>query len=203
MINKELFNAANYLGILNESSLLSLLDKIEDADFAISFPSDYDSVKAEATEDINNIRSYLKSYDIGGYSIIGHWEETLDGTKWENATDEQKIDAIEDSILFVKYDVISREDFISICKDICDKFDQDSILVSLAGKGVYLYNRGGSQQKISATTESILIKKIASGYSQMRGRENALFNFVGILTPMNHISNMSFVNRNIKWILNE
>lgn len=185
-------------GVISEASLSRLLSKAKNNDFCIltAFRGEYDLKQNKKRN--GELLTLLNSKQMGGYMLIGHWQEAPEDMDYKDASPDQLTDTTEDSILFVKPAEMSREDFISFCTGIGKRYNQDAVIVGLVGDGIYLYYKNGGSDKIGT---DITLNKTAQAYSQMRKKKNVPFVFEGSLQPTNNISKQSFKQKNIRYVI--
>jgi len=131
---------------------------------------------------------------MGGYMLIGHWQEAPDGVDWRDASPEQLTDSEEETVLFVKPDDMDREEFVSICVELGKDFNQDAVIVGLNGEGIFLYFGDGEREQVGTTMS---LNKIAQAYSRMRAKMNVPFVFEGTLAPTGNFGRQLCSIRNI------
>lgn len=192
-----LSEALTEFGTINEASLSSLVGMIQNKDFCIATAFRSNFTKKQNRQRNKELFAVLQSKKMGGYMLIGHWQEAPDGTDWKDATPEQLQDITEESVLFVKPDSMSREDFIEICTGVAKKFNQDAVIIGLQGEGVFLYYKDGNSDNIGT---SFSIGKIAQAYSQLRGGNPSPFIFEGSLEPTSNFGRMAFSKNNILYV---
>lgn len=184
-------------GSINEASLSRLLSMVQSKDFCVATAFRSNFSKKQNRQRNKELFNILQSKKMGGYMLVGHWQEAPDGTDWKDATPEQLQDITEESVLFVKPDSMSREDFIKMCTDIGKKFNQDAVIIGLQGEGVSLYYKDGNSDKIGT---NFSIGKIAQAYSQLRGGNPSPFIFEGSLEPTSNFGRMAFSVNNILYV---
>lgn len=199
------------LGRIDEAGLSRLLSRIHGRDFGIAtaFRSEY-SRSANRKRNAELLQM-LNSNKMGGYMLIGHWQEAPDGIEYADADPITLTDVVEESILFVKPDDMGDADFVKLCVQIARKYNQDAVILGdsppIADEGlkeiqdgnykIYLVYKDGTKTLIGS---DLSLNKTAQAYSQMRNKPNVPFVFEGTLAPINNISRQVFLRRNIKYI---
>jgi len=211
------------IGAICEASLSRLLNMASKRDFCIATGFRYGNTLQQNRQLNKELNSTLASKKMGGYSLIGHWQEAPDGVEYKDADPETLQDSVEESVLFTRPEDMSKRDFIGFCGDIGRKFNQDAVLVGLVSDdvkfnskgftfaggakeddtkdpqpGIYLVYKDGSMDKIG---NSLTIGKVSQAYSQMRSKKSVPFVFEGVLKPTNNISKQAFKVRNIKYLV--
>jgi hypothetical protein len=183
-------------GVINEAGLSRLISTIANKDYCIisAFRSG-NSLKQNRANNREILQS-INTKKMGGYPLIGHWQEAPEGVDYEDAAPEQLTDVVEESVLFVKPDSMSREEFIDFCVETGRKFLQDAIIIGLQGEGVFLYYKSGGRDKIG---DKPSLNKIGQAYSQLRKKPNVPFIFEGTISPVNNIGRMAYKQQNMKW----
>lgn len=181
-------------GTISEASLSRLVSMVQTKDFCIATAFRSNFTKKQNRQRNKELFSMLQSKKMGGYMLVGHWQEAPDGTNWKDATPEQLQDITEESVLFVRPESISREQFIEMCIGIAKKFNQDAVIIGLNGEGVHLYFKNGDSSKIGT---NFSIGKIAQAYSNLRGGNPSPFIFEGSLIPETNFGRMAFSINNI------
>jgi hypothetical protein len=181
-------------GTISEASLSRLVSMVQKKDFCIATAFRSNFTKKQNRQRNKELFSMLQSKKMGGYMLVGHWQEAPDGTDWKDATPEQLQDITEESVLFVRPDSVQREQFIEMCIDIAKKFNQDAVIIGLQGEGVHLYFKNGSSDKIGT---DFSVGKIAQAYSNLRGGNPSPFVFEGSLIPETNFGRMAFTINNI------
>lgn len=191
----DLLNETLEFGSINEAGLSRMLSQTKGNDFCIvtAFRDNY-SLKQNRQRN-GEILKLLNSKKMGGYMLIGHWQEAPDGVDYADATADQLTDVVEESIFFVNKGM-SQDDFWDFCGSIGDKYKQDAIVVGLDGQGVFLRFRGGGKEKIGT---KLTLGKTSQAYSQMRNKKNVPFVFEGSLSPINNMSRQAFKVKNIEY----
>jgi len=181
-------------GTISEASLSRLVSMVQTKDFCIATAFRSNFTQKQNRQRNKELFSMLQSKKMGGYMLVGHWQEAPDGTNWKDATPEQLQDITEESVLFVRPESISREQFIEMCIGIAKKFNQDAVIIGLNGEGVHLYFKNGDSSKIGT---NFSIGKIAQAYSNLRGGNPSPFIFEGSLIPETNFGRMAFSINNI------
>jgi|688.fasta_scaffold00851_44 hypothetical protein len=181
-------------GQINEASLSRLVDKVKNNDFCVASAFRSNFTKKQNRQRNKELFSVLQSKKMGGYVLIAHWQEAPDGTDWKDASPEQLQDITEESVLFIKPESVSREEFIEVCVSIANKFNQDAVIVGLKDKGIFLYYKSGDSDQIGQGTS---IGKISQAYSQLRSGNKTPFVFEGSLQPTSNFGRMAFSINNI------
>lgn len=184
-------------GHVVEASLSRLISRTTGSDFCIATGFRSNLSFRQNKERNKQILQQLNSHKMGGYLLIGHWQEAPDGVEFVDATTDQLIDSLEESILFVKTDNLSREAFIEICVQIARKFNQDAVIIGLSNVGVFLYYKDGTYDKVGS---KMTLGKTAQAYSQMRNKPNVPFVFEGNLHPINNFGRQMFDLKNILYV---
>lgn len=194
------------IGRIDEAGLARLLSRINGRDFAIitGFRAGLSLKQNQARN--AEIRRFLDARQMGGYMLIGHWQEAPEGIDYEKAVPEDLTDVTEESILFVKPDEMAQQDFVNMCVALIRKYNQDAGVVGLTktvGEGltenrgdyaIYLFYKDGSNDQIG---NELSLGKTAQAYSQMRNKPNVPFVFEGTLAPINVTSRMAFKRKNV------
>jgi len=184
-------------GSINEASLSRLVGMVQRKDFCIATAFRSNFTKKQNRQRNKELFSMLQSKKMGGYMLIGHWQEAPDGTEWKDATPEQLQDITEESVLFVKPDSMQREEFIQMATEIAKKFNQDAVILGLQGDGVFLYYKDGGNDQIG---RDFSVGKIAQAYSQLRGGNPSPFVFEGTLEPNSNFGRMAFSVNGILYV---
>lgn len=193
------------LGRIDEAGLSRLLSRVSGRDFAIvtGFRGEYSM--AQNRDRNGQIYNLLNSKHMGGYPLIGHWQEAPEGQEWSETDPTQLTDVTEESILFVRNDEMTQPEFVKFATALGKRFNQDAVIISLnnetVGEGVkrineavYLYFKDGSRDKIG---DELVLGKIAQAYSQMRAKPEVPFVFEGTLAPFNVTSRMVFRSKHM------
>jgi hypothetical protein len=211
------------IGVVNEASLSRLLSMASKRDFCVAtgFRSGNDlKTNRQLNRELN---AALASKKMGGYSLIGHWQEAPDGVEYKDADPETLQDSVEESVLFIRPESMQRKEFVDLCVSIARKFNQDAVVLGLVDNeakfnskgftlnkevredgtdfpesGIYLLFKDGSMDKIG---NSLTLGKISQAYSQMKNKKNVPFVFEGVLQPTNNIGKQAFKSRNIKYLI--
>ena len=110
---------------------------------------------------------------MGAYHLIGHWKELPDGISSDNAKPEDYVPVEEESFLVVRPESMSADEFIQMMKDLGEKYNQDAVLLSIAGR-VYFWDckakveytySGGNNFKFTS-------QGLADAYSRLRKRND-------------------------------
>lgn len=181
-------------GEINEAGLSRLLSRIKGRDFCIATAFRSSNTMKQNRDHNRELLKILKPHKMGGYMLIGHWQEAPDGVDWEDAEPEQLTNSEEESVLFIKPDSMDRDEFISICTDIGAEFKQDAVLIGLDGDGVYLYFGNGNREKVGT---GLVLNKIGQAYSQMRNKKDVPFVFEGTFQPTGNFGKQLCSIRNI------
>ena len=181
-------------GTISEASLSRLVSMVQNKDFCIATAFRSNFSKKQNRQRNKELFSMLQGKQMGGYMLVGHWQEAPDGTDWKDASPEQLQDITEESVLFVRPDSMPQEEFISMAVEIAKKFNQDAVIVGLNKKGVFLYFKDGGNEQIG---RDFNVGKIAQAYSQLRGGNQTPFVFEGSLIPETNFGRMAFSVNNI------
>jgi hypothetical protein len=181
-------------GTISEASLSRLVSMAQNKDFCIATAFRSNFSKRQNRERNKELFSMLQRNKMGGYMLVGHWQEAPDGTDWKDASPEQLQDITEESVLFVRPESVSREQFIEMCVGIAKKFNQDAVIIGLQGEGVNLYFKNGDSTKIGT---DFSVGRIAQAYSNLRGGNPLPFIFEGSLIPETNFGRMAFSVNNI------
>ena len=184
-------------GSVNEASLARLVSMAQSKDFCVASAFRKGFTLKQNRQRNKELFPILQSRKMGGYMLIGHWQEAPDGTEWKDATPEQLEDITEESVLFVRPDSMPREEFIELCVGIAKKFNQDAVIIGLQGEGVFLYFKNGDRDQIG---RDITVGKIAQAYSELRGGNPTPFVFEGSLEPTSNFGRMAFSMNNILYV---
>ncbi len=193
---KKLFSEiiSNRFGYINEASLSRLLSRVQNNDFCIISGFRAGNTLNQNKSKNKEILQTINSAKMGGYLLIGHWQESPDGVEYNDATPDQLTDIVEESVLFVKSDQLDRDEFVSFSVQLCKKYNQDAIIIGLKDQGIFLYFKDGSSDRIGS---KITLNKTSQAYSQMRKKANVPFVFEGTLSPVNNIGRQAFKQNNI------
>lgn len=186
------------LGQISESSLSRLLSMAKNKDFCIATGFRYTNTLQQNRQLNRQLLSTLNSQKMGGYQLIGHWQEAPDGVDYQDAAPDQLSDSVEESILFTKPEGMQRDAFVKQCVNIAKKYNQDAVILGLVNDGIYLAFKDGSTDKIGS---GVSLMKTAQAYSQMKKKPNVPFVFEGMLQPTSNVSKMAFKARNIKYLI--
>lgn len=204
------YNAVASIGRIDEAGLSRLLSRIQGRDFAIATAFRGDYSKAENRKRNAELLQTLNQRRMGGYMLIGHWQEAPDGVDYNDADPGTLTDVVEESVLFVKPDGMSTEDFEAFCTGIARRYNQDAVIVgetTATTEGlhevegdyaIYLVFKDGSKDQIGS---GLSLNKTAQAYSQMRNKPNVPFVFEGTLAPVNNIGRQAFKTKNIKYVI--
>lgn len=203
---KEILAENSSYNLINEAGLSRLFSGITDGDkkrdFCVMSAFRGNLTLKQNRQRNKDIYSILATYKIGGYPLIGRWQEAPEGEDWETTPEEDKIPVREESIWFYRSDAMSLQDFIDMCVSLCNKFNQDVVIIGIASEeedsGIYFYSKDGSRKKFASTIK-IRPEKLGSAYSILRGHPSNTFVFEGTAQPVNIIGNMSFKNDNMLW----
>jgi len=184
-------------GTINEASLSRLVTKVQSNDFAI-VTAFRGSNTLQQNRNLNKrIFSQLQQRKMGGYTLIGVWQEVPDGVEWKNSEESERTAVQEESVLFIRPETMSVEEFITFAVGLAKEFNQDAVLLGLQGEGIFLYFKNGNRQKIG---DGITIDKIGQAYSKLRGGNPTPFIFEGALFPDTIFGKMLFKTSNMKYI---
>lgn len=186
------------IGQISEASLSRLLSMAKSKDFCIATAFRYSNTLQQNRNLNRELLASLNSQKMGGYQLIGHWQEAPDGIDYQDAKPEELTDSVEESVLFTKPDSMQRQDFVNQCVGIAKKYNQDAVIIGLTGDGIYLAFKDGSTDKIGS---GVSLNKTAQAYSQMRKKPNVPFIFEGNLQPTSNTSKMAFKARHIKYLI--
>lgn len=184
-----------YIGQINEANLSRLLSKVNNNMFCIATAWRSSNTKKQNILLNRELAASLNTKKMGGYNLIGHWQEAPDGTDYETADPESLSDSVEDSILFIKSDEMSESDFVEFCTNIAKKYNQDAVLIKTS-EGISLLFKSGQMDKIAS---SISLNKIGQAFSQMRKKPNVPFIFEGLLSPTGNLGKQTFQRMNLKY----
>jgi hypothetical protein len=165
-------------GTISEASLSRLVSMVQNKDFCIATAFRSNFTKKQNRQRNKELFNMLQGKKMGGYMLVGHWQEAPDGTDWKDASPEST----------------PREEFTKMCVDIAKKFNQDAVIIGLQGEGVHLYFKNGDSTKIGT---DFSIGKIAQAYSNLRGGNPTPFMFEGSLIPETNFGRMAFSINNI------
>jgi len=194
------------IGMLNEAGLARLITRISDKegnvinDFGVitAFRDKYD-IETNLKRNRELIDKFNTS-KLGSYYLSGHWQEKPDELKdvdWDVAYEQGKTkDVVEDSMLVVRTDAFTREEFINTLVSLGNEYDQDAISIGLVGEGIFNYFKG-SPVKIGT---KVTLGKISQAFSQMKKKPNVPFVFEGIRQPDSNSSRWVFENYGIKYL---
>jgi hypothetical protein len=202
-------------GLINEAGLARVLSRVGGKDFIIASAYRYGNSNKENRRRNGELLNYLNTKRMGGYVLIGHWQEAPDGIEWKDADQDQLTDSIEEAILFIKPDDMSRDEFTQIGVDITNQYNQDAVLLglnsseldaepeagapSLDNMDVYLLFKDGGREKIGTR---LTLNKISQAYSQLKSKPNIPFVFEGVLHPTNNLGKQLFKIKNILYEIN-
>lgn len=186
------------VGQISEAGLSRLLSMAKGKDFCIATAFRYSNTLQQNRALNREMLGSLNSQKMGGYQLIGHWQEAPDGIDYRDATPEQLTHSIEESVLFTKPTEMKREDFVKFCVGVARNYNQDAVIIGLESDGVYLASKDGSMDKIG---NGISLHKTAQAYSRMKKKPNIPFVFEGILEPTSNVSKQLFKVRNIKYLI--
>jgi hypothetical protein len=130
------------IGVINEAGLSRLLSMASKRDFCIATGFRYGNTLQQNRQLNKELNSTLASKRMGGYSLIGHWQEAPDGVEYNDADPETLQDSVEESILFTRPEDMPEKEFIGFCGDIGRKFNQDAVLVGIVSKGAKFNSKG-------------------------------------------------------------
>jgi hypothetical protein len=187
-------------GVVSEAGLSRVLSRVEGNDFAIVSAYRSGNSNRENKKLHGQLLSQLNSKRMGGYVLIGHWQEAPDGVDYQDATPDQLTDSVEESVLFVKPDDLDTDEFITMAIDLGKQYGQDAVLVGLnegdevPKMGVYLYYKNGARDKIGS---KLSLNKMGQAYSQLKSKPEVPFIFEGTLSPSGKISKELFKAKNI------
>ena len=206
---KEILTEGSLFNMINEAGLSRLFagiktgDKTKDFCVMSAFRKDF-TLKQNRSRN-KEIFQKLTQYKMGGYPLIGHWKEAPEGMDWQETPDEMKTPVTEESVWFYRPNELPLESFVKICVSLCNKFNQDSVIVGIASSeddnGIYFYNKDGSRTQF-ASSVTIRPEKLGDAYSIMRGHPTNPFVFEGTAQPVNIIGNMAFKHDNMLWFSN-
>ena len=184
-------------GIISESSLSRLWTKINNSDFCIISGYRFNLSASENKSRNAEILKTINAAKMGGYILIGHWQEAPDGKEWSDASPDELNDSVEESIMIPKPVSMQRAKFIEMCVGLCKKYNQDAIIIGLSSDGMYFYDKNGKSTKFAST---MTMNKVGQAYSQMKRKKNIPFIFEGLLRPDNNISRQLYNKKGILWI---
>ncbi len=184
-------------GHINETSLSRLVGMVASADFCVASAFRSNFTKKQNRQRNKELFSFLQVNRMGGYVLVGHWQEAPDGMDWKTASPEQLTDVTEESVLFTRPKTRSREEFIEFCTSIAVRFNQDAVIIGLKGEGIFLYYKNGARDQIG---RKISIGKIAQAYSKLRGGNDTPFVFEGSLEPTSNFGKMAFSINNMLYL---
>lgn len=192
-----LWETALPFGTISESSLSRLVSMTKSKDVCIATAYRKSFTTKQNRQRNKQLFSMLQSKKMGGYMLIGHWLEAPDGVEWSDATPEQLSDGIEESVLFVRPDAMTREHFLDFCVDIAKKFNQDAVITHLQNDGVFLYYKNGNRERVGST---MTVGKVNQLYSHLRGGNQTPFVFEGALIPETNFGKFAFSINNIRYL---
>ena len=184
-------------GYVNESSLSRVVYMLRNRDFCIASGFRYGNTMKVNRANNRSILNMLKTNKMGGYVLVGHWQEAPDGVEWSDASPDQLQETVEESILFIRPDTMSIEDFESMAIEICRKFNQDAVILGFSNESVYLYYKNGERSEIGS---GVTINRIAQAYSRLRSGNKTPFVFEGSLHPSSNLGKMAFSHNNILYV---
>ena len=203
---KQILTEGSRFNMINEAGLSRLFSGIYKGeikkDFCVisAFRKDYTLQQNKSRN--KEVYSVLATHKMGGYPLIGHWEEAPEGKDWRTIPDEEKTLVSEESIWFYRPEAIELEKFIEICTELCRRFNQDAVILGIASDeeqyGIYYLSKDGSKS-LAHSTVKINPQKLSNTYSIMRGRPDTKFVFEGTAQPVNIIGNMMFRHENMLW----
>lgn len=203
---KDILNENSSYNLINEAGLSRLFAGIKHGekkrDFCVMSAFRKNLTLQQNRSRNKEVYATLANYKMGGYPLIGHWKEAPEGADWKTTPDEDKTLVQEESIWFYKSDSMELQKFIDICVSLCNKFNQDSVIIGIASDeedtGIYFYSKDGSRQQF-ASSVTIRPEKLGDAYSIMRGNPSNPFMFEGTAQPVNIIGNMMFKHENMLW----
>lgn len=143
------------------------------------------------------LESDLKSSKAGGIKLIGHWMESPDGIPYDVAASKKLLEEVTEESYFVpKPKDMEYNAFEAIILLLVKKHEQDAAIIS-NGSEISELSRNG-RKKIAGRT--VTIGKIATVYSQIRGRPKSTFLFEGTIQPVNVSSRYLFRDLGLKWL---
>lgn len=200
----EALNELIWFGSINEANLSRLISQVQNKDFCIMSAFRTEDYTLEQNRERNrSLLKFLNGKKMGGYPLIGHWQTAPQGVDYKDATKDQLVDSIEESFLFPKPENMSREDFIAICSELRDKYDQEAVIIGFHKtkdddrSGFYLYFAHGSNDKIG---DKLSLGKIAQAYSVMKKKPNVPFVFEGVIEPKTNFGKMAFTMYNMEYL---
>lgn len=183
------------MGVLNEASLSRLLSNVRHQDFAIVSASRYSNTKKKNIKLTRQLLAFLNQHRMGGFKLIGHWQEAPDGIDYKDATPDMLMSTVEESVFFAKPEDMDRKVFIQFCKLLCRQLNQDAVLIGLQDtrgqetSGIWIYFQDGTRKKLG---NKITLMKTAQVYSYMKNKPDVPFVFEGFVQPINNVSKMAF-----------
>jgi hypothetical protein len=184
-------------GRIDEASLSRVLSMIRSKDFCIITAFRSSNSRKVNRQRNKNLFSDLRTQGLSGYSLIGHWQEASDGVDWRDASPEQLRDSVEDTILCIRPDSMSIEEFTDFIVSLTKKYNQDASIISIKGDGIFLYFKDGDRDFLG---NQVTLNKISQAYSKLRSGNQTPFVFEGILQPTSNFGRMAFNANNILYI---
>jgi hypothetical protein len=183
------------IGELNGASLNRLSASVRQEDFAIISACEYADEKKRNVKLTNQLFDLLNQHQMGGFKLVGHWQEAPEGIAYKDATPDMLVDTIEESVFIAKPEDMDRQVFVRRCTMIAEKLHQNAVIIGLQDStgqesgGTWLYFQDDSRSKIGNNTS---LPEAAQAYSQMNNKPDVPFIFEGFVQPLNNMSKMAF-----------
>lgn len=167
-----------------ESSLIRLLEKAKDSDFAII--TAYRKNNSKKTNVLLNreLRDVLNKKKMGVYPLLGQWEECEDDSiPYDKCPPDKKKTVTERSYFVPRNKLTSPEDFKNLILELAKKYKQDGVILKIDSLKLFGVYDSDSGKELVKFERGINIGKLSNMYSKFVKKMNIPFVFEGIETP--------------------
>mgnify|MGYP003638192742 CR=1 FL=1 len=169
-----------YENLLTEAGLARMLSRMTSKYWCVMSAERISNSPLENEEATRALVDTLNKRRMGGYPLIGHWQEAPDGIDYQDAEPDTLTDTTENAMMFIKPDDASPEKFIQFCISLSVKYNQDAVIIGVPENGmdeIFLYYPSGKRDLIG---NQVTLDKIGQGYSQLKAKPNVPFVFEGL-----------------------
>jgi hypothetical protein len=195
-------------GVISESGLSRLWQKAQNTDFCIiTAYRRKDRAGKDRTKEDNvlanrELRSALNHHKLGGYPLVGHWQECeLPDTPYDECPLDKRKDTIERSYFVPRFKDFDPKSFVELCFALAKKYDQDAIVMKVDSENLFGVYDSKTKDELVKFSKNIQFGKVQQAYSQYVKKLNVPFVFEGIETPTSlNFGKMAFRKDGFLWL---
>jgi len=194
--------------VISEGSLSRLWQKAQDTDFCIITAyrrKDRDGKDRTKEDNVlanRELRAALNSKKLGGYPLVGHWQECeLPDTPYDKCPIDKKKDTIERSYFVPRFKDFDPKLFVDLCFDLAKKYDQDAIVMKVDDFNLFGVYDSKTKDELVKFSKNIQFGKVQQAYSQYVKKMNVNFVFEGMEIPTClNFGKLAFRNNGFLWL---